>query len=300
MSGADNKTNGIFQFSQKTSTRMKTEYFNKCQIDINLVLVRTIYPSNIGSVARVMGNMGARRLILIDPQCEINSKARESAAGAQKYLASRSTYSHWDEFYQNEMSGVRIGLTRRTGKLRTDMSLNNVLSKLNLNFSESSPSQIYLVFGPEDNGLSANDLALLNFSASLPIFGEFPSMNLSHAVLLACYLVKDWAQALTIDQINPDIIDQPKMKPQESLIGKRKANGLYFPDESIRIWLEAIGFSLEKRRASAYTTIRRLLLQNQPSETELHVLEAVLQQNIRKLRNAPMASDCSAGDSTPK
>lgn len=299
MSGADNKTNGIFQFSQKTSTRMKTECFNKRQIDINLVLVRTIYPSNIGSVARVMGNMGARRLILIDPKCEINSKARESAAGAQKYLASRSTYSHWDEFYQNEMSGVRIGLTRRTGKLRTDISLNNVLSKLNLNLSESYPLQIYLVFGPEDNGLSADDLALLNFSASLPIFGEFPSMNLSHAVLLACYLVKDWAQALTIDQTNPNTIDQPIMKPQESLVGKRKTNGLYFPDESIRIWLEEIGFSLEKRRASAYTTIRRLLLQNQPSETELHVLEAVLQQNIRKLRNTSMASDRSAGDSTP-
>ncbi|MBK8202048.1 MAG: RNA methyltransferase [Bdellovibrionales bacterium] len=280
---------------------MKTGCFNKSQIDINLVLVRTIYPSNIGSVARVMGNMGARRLILVDPQCEINSKARESAAGAQKYLASRSTYSHWDEFYQNEMSGVRIGLTRRTGKLRTDISLNDVLPKLNLNLSESNPLQIYLVFGPEDHGLSADDLALLNFSASLPIFGEFPSMNLSHAVLLACYLVKDWAQALAIDQISPDDdVGHPKMKPQEGLIGKRKTSGLYFPDESIRIWLEEIGFSLEKRRASAYTTIRRLLLQNQPSETELHVLEAVLQQNIRKLRNASMASERSAGDSTPK
>jgi TrmH family RNA methyltransferase len=279
---------------------MKTECFNKSQIGINLVLVRTIYPSNIGSVARVMGNMGARRLILVDPQCEINSKARESAAGAQEYLASRSTYSHWDEFYQNEMSGVRIGLTRRTGKLRTDISLNDVLPKLNLNLSESNPLQIYLVFGPEDHGLSADDLALLNFSASLPIFGEFPSMNLSHAVLLACYLVKDWAQALAIDQISPDDVGHPKMKPQEGLIGKRKTSGLYFPDESIRIWLEEIGFSLEKRRASAYTTIRRLLLQNQPSETELHVLEAVLQQNIRKLRNASMASERSAGDSTPK
>jgi TrmH family RNA methyltransferase len=279
---------------------MKTECFNKSQIGINLVLVRTIYPSNIGSVARVMGNMGACRLILVDPQCEINSKARESAAGAQKYLASRSTYSHWDEFYQNEISGVRIGLTRRTGKLRTDISLNDVLPRLNLNLSDSNPPQIYLVFGPEDNGLSADDLALLNFSASLPIFGEFPSMNLSHAVLLACYLVKDWAQALAIDQIRQVDIDQPKMKPQEGLIGKRKTGGLYFPDESIRIWLEEIGFSLEKRRASAYTTIRRLLLQNQPSETELHVLEAVLQQNIRKLRNASMASERSAGDSTPK
>lgn len=280
---------------------MKTECFHKSQIDIDLVLVRTIYPSNIGSVARVMGNMGARRLILIDPQCEINSKARESAAGAQKYLASRSTYSHWDEFYQNEMSGVRIGLTRRTGKLRTDISLNNVLSKLNLNLPNSYPLRIYLVFGPEDNGLSADDLALLNFSASLPIFGEFPSMNLSHAVLLACYLVKDWAQAMTINQPNSDIVENPKMRPQDVLIGKSKANGLYFPDESIRTWLEAIGFSLEKRRASAYTTIRRLLLQNQPSETELHVLEAVLQQNIRKLRNGSIvASDCSAGESTSK
>jgi tRNA/rRNA methyltransferase len=279
---------------------MKTECFNKGQLGINLVLVRTIYPSNIGSVARVMGNMGADRLILIDPQCEINSKAREGAAGAQIYLASRSIYSHWDEFYQNERSGIRIGLTRRTGKLRTDISLNEVLPKLNLNLSDSSPLQIYLIFGPEDNGLSADDLALLNFSASLPIFGDFPSMNLSHAALLACYLVRDWAQDLAINEIVPDIIDQPKMNPQESFIGKRKTGGLYFPDQAIRTWLEAIGFSLEKRRASAYTTIRRLLLQNQPSETELHVLEAVLQQNIRKLRNATLAHNGSAGESAPK
>ena len=50
---------------------------------IDVVLVRTEYASNVGATARAMANMGADRLILIDPQCDVDLKAREAAAGAQ-------------------------------------------------------------------------------------------------------------------------------------------------------------------------------------------------------------------------
>ncbi|NJL25192.1 MAG: TrmH family RNA methyltransferase, partial [Calothrix sp. SM1_5_4] len=38
------------------------------------------------------------------------------------------------------------------------------------------------------------------------------------------------------------------------------------------------------RRSSAYLTLRKLFLQNLPTRHEIQVLEAVLQQNIRKLK----------------
>jgi hypothetical protein len=44
-----------------------------------------------------------------------------------------------------------------------------------------------------------------------------------------------------------------------------------------------MGFNIGARRASAYLTLKRLFLQNLPSKHEMHVLDAVLQQNIRKL-----------------
>lgn len=241
---------------------------------LQIVLVRTIYSSNIGAVARVMGNMGASRLILIDPRCEVNSKARQSAAGAQKYLAQRLTYDSWDHFYQNEGQGVRIGLTRRDGKLRSVVPLPDLLDQLPALLKGQPPQPIYLILGPEDDGLAAEDLSFLNHCASLPHFGQFPSMNLSHAALLGSYLIQEWIQKRN---------NNPTMNLNGSCTSS-PSSPLFFPDQAIRDWLDAMGFSLSRRRASAYTTLRRILLHNQPTESELQVLEAILRQNIRKLR----------------
>ncbi|MCB0361483.1 MAG: RNA methyltransferase [Bdellovibrionales bacterium] len=255
-------------------------------VEINIVLVRTIYASNIGAVARVMGNMGVNRLILLDPRCEVNSKARQGAAGAQKHLASRLTYTHWSEFYEKEGKGIRIALTRRGGKLRSVLPLESALNSVHLNRSGFTQIPIYLILGPEDDGLSAEDLAWVNLRAQLPTFGDFPSMNLSHAALLASYIVKNWSIKEEKKMKGVKVLEttsslHPSQGKEQS--GRQK-NPLIFPDQTIREWLETLGFSLERRRASAYITMRRLLLQNQPTDTELHVLESILRQNIRKLR----------------
>jgi len=245
-------------------------------IELNIVLVRPIYPSNIGATARVMGNMGINRLILVDAKCEINSKAKQGAAGAQDYLKTCTTYSNWEDFYTNEGKGVRIGLTRRRGKLRHILPLSDVLNNINIPIEDKESNHflsLYLIFGPEDHGLSTEDLSLVNFNASLPTYGNFPSMNLSHAVLLASYITQLWIHK-KFSKLKQTTFSPPEMKQRQ----------LFFPDKSIRNWLEAMGFDLEKRRSSAYTTLKRILLQNLPTENELHVLEAILQQNTRKLR----------------
>ena len=48
---------------------------------------------------------------------------------------------------------------------------------------------------------------------------------------------------------------------------------------------------MRARRASAYLTLRRLFLQNLPTRHEIQVLEAVLQQNIRKLKAGTVPPD---------
>ncbi|MCB0366525.1 MAG: TrmH family RNA methyltransferase [Bdellovibrionaceae bacterium] len=249
-------------------------------VELNLVLVRTIYPTNLGATARVMGNMGFHRLILVDPQCEVNSKARQGAAGAQDFLERRLTYSSWEEFYSQEGRGIRIGLTRRDGKLRSALPLPEVLSRIPVDPPETVPLPVYLILGPEDDGLSAEDLKFVNYRASLPTFGEFPSINLSHAAILASYIAQEWAHSIEADGASED------SQPVESggVDDNEKGRKLFFPDQSIRDWLVAMGFDLEKRRSSAYITLKRILLHNLPTDNELKVLEAILQQNIRKLR----------------
>lgn len=240
---------------------------------INVVLVRTLFSGNLGSAARALANMGGDRLILVDPQCQIDDAAKAKAAGAKEWLAATTIYASWDNFFANEAEGIRIGLTRRSGKRRQPKTLQATVKEFKSQARARQPVQpLYLFFGPEKAGLTAEDLAWMHRCASLPTPGEFKSLNLSHAVLLALHLTK---AALEVKK------SANAEAPLKTKGAAKEAH--YFPDKTIRRWLIAMGFSLDRRKASAYLTLRRLLLQNWPTQKELQVLEAILQQNIRKL-----------------
>lgn len=234
---------------------------------IHVVLVRTEHSANVGSVARAMANMGVDRLILLDPRCKIDSSARANAAGAQDWLSQVTTYSSWRELYDQEGDGVRIALSRRAGRNRRVTPLRQELEGLTSHACEN----LYLIFGPESDGLDANDLAFVNYTCHLPIYGEFASLNLAQAVLLTLFMVRE---------------SFPPEKMPRQLTGEiaKTAKPFFFPDQQIKEWLEAMGFDVAARKSSAYLTLRRLFLQNRPTQHELQVLEAVLRQNIRKLR----------------
>jgi tRNA/rRNA methyltransferase len=240
-----------------------------------VVLVRTLYPSNIGSTARAMANMGTQRLILIDPQCERSaSKAKMAAAAAQDILANAVEYNSLADFYAHEGQGLRIALTRRPGKRRELHPLPDTLAAL-VDSGHLQPSTpLYLIFGPEDNGLASEDLELVNRCAELPTFGANGSLNLSQAVLLALFLTQ---QLFKERWSNISMTETPQFTRLE------------FPDAVIREWIQSIGFNIEARKASAYLTVKRLLMQNLASPEDLHVLESILQQTVRKLKD-PISS----------
>jgi tRNA/rRNA methyltransferase len=243
-------------------------------VKIHVVLVRTEYPLNVGSSARAMANMGVDRLILIDPRCDLNDeRAKEMAAGAQAHLRSATVYAGWGEFFAREGEGLRLALTRRGGRNRKVFPLEEKLHDMFARRAgESLPENLYLIFGPEADGLDADDLAFVNFAVHLPVFGEFGSLNLAQAVLLTLFIARQsFPPPLEPQQVKGTV--QPSVQP------------FYFPDQLIKDWLTAMGFNIEARKASAYLTLRRLFLQNQPTRHEVQVLEAILQQNIRKLRD---------------
>lgn len=240
-------------------------------MNLHVILVRTEHSANIGACMRAMANMGVQRLILVDPRCAIDSAARAMAAGAEDLLSNVVRYASWPEFFASEGDGLRIAMTRRGGRKRKVVALEKVLANLTVGAEAGGDSRnLYIVFGPEADGLDSDDLAMMNFSCHLPVFGDFASFNLSQAVLLTLFMLRQ------------------KFPPQEhfrQVTGKPSAvvAPFYFPDDLIKQWIRAMGFDVEARRASAYLTLRRLFLQNQPTAHELRVLEAILRQNIRKL-----------------
>lgn len=255
--------------------------------EVRVVLVRPIYERNIGATSRAMSNMGCDKLILISPACEITYEAQQAAATGQTGLQNRSTYSSWDEFLENEPESIKICFTARDGKgrqvLDIDQVLNNIAKhapQLQIEEEEEEPEAnsqeayvIHLIFGPEDWGLSGEDLEHAHFCACLPTFGENWSLNLAQAVLLALYTLRmNWGGDRT---------------PLDGGKVRRAPQGIsgINPEQTLRTWLEEMGFDLTlHRKINVFTVLRRMLLQNTPTKKELVILETVLQQSIRKLR----------------
>jgi tRNA/rRNA methyltransferase len=225
-----------------------------------------------------MANMNAQRLILVDPKCEYDLEARQGAAGAQTHLLESNRYGSMKEFLENEPDGIRFAFCARLKKETDSLDLSQRLKSI---FSEpefistSKKRPFYLIFGPEDHGLANEEIEFAHHIVSLPTFGEFNSMNLSHAALLALYIFRDSEKT--------SLSGQPSTVAGETAAAIDLA-GFYFPESAIKDWLGELGFDIGDRRTDAYMVFKRILLDRRASAKELRVLEAIIQQTIRKLR----------------
>lgn len=248
------------------------------EIDLRIVLVRSLYERNIGATSRAMANMGFHKLILVGPKCEITFDAQQAAATGQAALQNRTVYKDWSEFYAKEPRGLQIATTARDGRGRQAEDLEKSLiqfKKTDTQFQKSSddPFVIHFLFGPEDWGLSSEDIQYANFCCSIPTFGDNTSLNLSQATLLAMFIFRQVFGG-----------ERTRLDGQQKTKDKQKKPEEVFPDQTLRLWLEEMGFSLDKKKMNVFTVLRRMLLHNTPSTKEFKILEIVLQQSLRKLK----------------
>lgn len=247
-------------------------------IDLRVVLVRSLYERNIGATSRAMANMGVSKLILVAPQCEITLEGQKAAATGQFALQNRTVYSGWKDFYENEPRGIQIATTARDGRGRQVEDLETTLTNLKESHPEflnktEDPLVVHVVFGPEDWGLSAEDIQYANHCCSIPIYGDNTSLNLAQATLLALFIFRSVFGGI-----------KAKFEGQQQPRAKQKKPPI-FPDETLKQWLGEMNISLNKRKMNIFTVLRRMLLQNSPSEKEFRILEIVLQQSIRKMKD---------------
>ncbi len=250
---------------------------------VHVVLCRPIYPRNVGMCARAIGNMGAGRLIIIDRTDPLGDESKQGAAHAQEILAATTFYPSLKEFYANEAAGVRIALSGKDARLKVPDLLPELLraeladSAHRLHHSDEP---IYLFFGTEDDGLSAEEMELCNFVCRLPTFTEINSLNLSHAVLLALYIVR---VALTDASVSASV--KPSTATDRSSPPAPEVGDVGYPQRLIREWLELLGFNLSSPRINIEKTLNRVLLGRAPTTEELRTLNNVLQQTVHKLES---------------
>ena len=147
------------------------------------MLVDTSHPGNIGATARAMKTMGLRELALVRPQRFPSDDATARAAGADDVLASASV--HGDLQGAIADCGWVVGASAR---LRTIMvpivDPREAAAEIWRRLPEN---RIAVLMGPEQSGLTNDDLARCQQLVHIPANPEFSSLNLAMAVQVLCY-----------------------------------------------------------------------------------------------------------------
>jgi len=150
---------------------------------IAIILVQPQIAENIGAVARAMDNMGLSRLILVDPKKYDHGRATKMATGSSDELVNAM------EVYKDLKEALGpyeyiVGTTTRIGSNRPSMNTPCRLAQDLVSISQNN--RVAILFGPEDRGLTNEQLGYCHTIATIPT-ARFSSLNLSQAVMVVCY-----------------------------------------------------------------------------------------------------------------
>ncbi len=148
------------------------------------VLVRPETPRNVGAAARIVRNTGLAGLRLVAPGDWRTVTAWRSAWGAHEVLETAAEFADLaaavadahdvTAFAGRPPSGVAPEDPRDTAARVAGLPADAVAC---------------LVFGPEATGLRHDEIAWCGSRATIPSHPDQPSLNLSHAVMVAAYEV---------------------------------------------------------------------------------------------------------------
>jgi len=151
--------------------------------NIAIVLVQPNISENIGAAARAICNMGLRRLIVVDPpRCDLTRVCKMATQAALDVVEEMEVFTGLDEALRD--FGYVVGTTARLGGQRQVIRDPARLAEMLVPIS--AENQVAVLFGPEDRGLTNEDLRFCHLVATIPT-ADFSSLNLAQAVMVVCY-----------------------------------------------------------------------------------------------------------------
>ncbi len=146
-----------------------------------VVLVRPENGANIGSVARAMKNTGLSDLRLVDPSEWRTIETWRTAWASQEILEQARVFKTLDEALRG--STMALALSGRDDMVAV-LDVREGVKQL---ATAPDGASTCLVFGPEQSGLTFEEMAMCGRRASIPSHPAQPSFNLSHAVAITAY-----------------------------------------------------------------------------------------------------------------
>lgn len=254
---------------------------------VRIILVEPAGALNVGSVARVMKNMGLQQLVLVNPQCDpLGEEARRMAVHAAEILEGAQQVSALPE--------ALIGCQRAiatTGLDRTTLNVSlehprSALPWLVMDTNPEEPIAAALIFGREDRGLTKAELNYAHRFVRIPTSPAYTSLNLAQAVAICCYELAAWVeQSYDSSETN----SEKKLAWVETPVELAPLDALEGYYQQLEALLLRIGYLLPHTAASRMQKFRRLFGRAELSQTEVAMLRGVLTQMEWALQNlAPL------------
>jgi len=151
--------------------------------NVTIVLNEPKYPENIGSAARVAANMGISQLIVVSRERPADEPMRKLATHHAVHLIDALV---WHKSLAEALAPFAwvVGTTARQGRQRRNFTTPREMGPEIVPLLKKN--KVALLFGPEDRGLTNEDLVFCNMLTTIST-AAFSSLNLAQAVAIHCY-----------------------------------------------------------------------------------------------------------------
>lgn len=214
---------------------------------LQVVMVNTTLPANIGSAARAMHTMGLSRLTVVDPKLPIDETSVSHAAGGvdllssalitptlesaiadcQLVFAASSRSRHLPRPVATPTQAAKIMLDfidaqRAIKQHSTSATLDNNDDSI----KNANQPNIAILFGREDRGLTNEELAYADYHIQIEANPAYPVLNVASAVQVIASFIYAYAQSHSesIHYDNKDNVEFSSNPARENTVNQPTLN----------------------------------------------------------------------------
>jgi len=228
---------------------------------VKVVLVGTSHSGNIGSAARAMKVMGLSRMVLVDPQCQVDAQAIALAAGASEIALNAEIYPTLEAAVAD--CGLVVGTSARSRTLEWPiLEPRQCAEKL---IAEAELHSVAVVFGRERTGLTNDELQRCHYHVCVPANPEYSSLNIAMAVQLLSYELRMAWLAL-----------KPNQDPHQVESAYPHHQDLERFYQHLQTVITQTEFISAQQPGQVMNKLRRMFTRARPESQEINMLRGIL------------------------
>lgn len=224
-------------------------------------MVETSHPGNIGAAARAMKNMCLERLYLVQPRCFPDDAATVRASRADDILEAATVCDSLEQALEG--CTMVFGASARSLRALPWPQL-DARSTAELVASQSTDTEVALVFGREHSGLTNEELALCNYLLHIPTNEVFSSLNVAAAIQVVSY---------ELMMARSGAWQAPSSNKEDEAASAEEVEGLM---EHLERTMVEVGFLDPANPRQLMRRLRRLFNRARVEKTEVNILRGVL------------------------